>query len=96
MEGLGSSGRLVGSIPTYPGTYQCPWSGVMAKNPGGEISGIIPGCLHEAGRKLMNTFQVDGLTRALTRQLYIRGFLDVSLGFIVFPNFLLFFHVFCY
>ena len=36
MEGLGSSGRLVGSISTYPGTYKCPWSGVMAKNPGGE------------------------------------------------------------
>ena len=35
MEGLGSSGRLVGSISTYPGTYKCPWSGVMAKNPGG-------------------------------------------------------------
>ena len=35
MEGLGSSGRLVGSISTYPGTYKCPWSRVMAKNPGG-------------------------------------------------------------
>ena len=35
MEGLGSSGRLVGSISTYPGTYKCPGSLVMAKNPGG-------------------------------------------------------------
>ena len=34
MEGLGSSGRLVGSISTYPGTYKCPWSLVMAENPG--------------------------------------------------------------
>ena len=23
LEGLGSSGRLVGNISTYPGTYQC-------------------------------------------------------------------------
>ena len=37
MEGLGSSGRLVGTISTDPGTYTCPWSGVMAKNPGGEL-----------------------------------------------------------
>merc|ERR1712139_317082 len=35
LEGLGSSGRLVGSISTYPGTCQCPWSRVMTKNPGG-------------------------------------------------------------
>ena len=33
MEGLGSSGRLVGSISTYPGTCKCPWSRVMTKNP---------------------------------------------------------------
>ena len=32
LEGLGSSGRLVGTISTYPGTYKCPWSRVMAKN----------------------------------------------------------------
>ena len=25
LEGLGSSGRLVGTISTYPGTCQCPW-----------------------------------------------------------------------
>ena len=37
MEGLGSSGRLVGSISTYTGTYSCPWSVVMAKNPGGDF-----------------------------------------------------------
>ena len=35
MEGLGSSGRMIGSISTYPGTYKCPWSVAMAKNPGG-------------------------------------------------------------
>ena len=35
MEGLGSSGRLVGSISTYSGTYKCRRSGVMAKNPEG-------------------------------------------------------------
>ena len=37
LEGLGSSVGLVGTISTYPGTYKCPWSGVMAKNPGGGI-----------------------------------------------------------
>ena len=37
LEGLGSSGRLVGSISTYPGTCQCPWSRVMTKNPRGEF-----------------------------------------------------------
>ena len=38
MEGLGRSGRLVGSISTYPGTYKCPGSRVMAKNlPGGNL-----------------------------------------------------------
>jgi len=25
LEGLGSSGRLVGTISTYPGTYKSPW-----------------------------------------------------------------------
>ena len=36
LEELGSSGRLVGSIPTYPGTCKCRWSRVVAKNlPGG-------------------------------------------------------------
>ena len=40
LEGLGSSKRLVGSISTYPGTYQCPWSRVMAKNPPGRI--VLP------------------------------------------------------
>ena len=32
LEGLGSSGGLVGTISTYPGTYECPGSRVMAKN----------------------------------------------------------------
>ena len=38
LEGLGRSGRLIGSISTYPGTYKCPWSRVMAKKTGGELS----------------------------------------------------------
>ena len=36
LEGLGSSGRLIGSIPTYPGTYKSWWSRVMAKKPAGD------------------------------------------------------------
>ena len=35
LEGLGSSGGLVGTISTYPGTYKCPGSRVMTKNPEG-------------------------------------------------------------
>ena len=35
LESLGRSGRLVGSFSTYPGTSKCPWSWVIAKNPGG-------------------------------------------------------------
>ena len=31
LEGLGSSGRLVGSISTYPGTCQYPWSRFLAR-----------------------------------------------------------------
>ena len=50
LEGLGSSGRLVGSISTYPGTCQCPWSRVMTKNPrGGTFSsgyGIVKELRH--------------------------------------------------
>ena len=37
LGGLGSSGRLVGTISTYPGTCKCPWSRVIAKNPPGGI-----------------------------------------------------------
>ena len=37
LEGLGRSGRLVGTISTYAGTYKCPSSRVMAKNPPGGI-----------------------------------------------------------
>ena len=33
LEGLGKSGRLVGSISTLPGTYKSSWYRVMAKNP---------------------------------------------------------------
>ena len=43
MEGLGSSGSLVGSISTYPGTYKCPGSRVMAKNPGGDFFVTVHG-----------------------------------------------------
>ena len=32
LDGLGSSGGLVGTISTYPGTYLCPGSRVTAKN----------------------------------------------------------------
>ena len=32
LEGLGSSGRLIGTISTYPGTYKCPGSRAMTKN----------------------------------------------------------------
>ena len=35
LEGLGSSGRLIGTVSTYPGTYLCPGSRVMIKNPRG-------------------------------------------------------------
>ena len=31
LEGLGSSGRLIGTISTYPGTYRCLWSRVKPK-----------------------------------------------------------------
>ena len=37
LEGLESSWKLVGTISTYPGTYKCPESGVIAKNPPGGI-----------------------------------------------------------
>ena len=37
LEGLGSSGKLVGTISTYPGTYKCPGSRVMTKNPWGVV-----------------------------------------------------------
>ena len=33
LEGLGSSGMLVGIISTYPGTSPTPWCRVMAKKP---------------------------------------------------------------
>ena len=35
LEGLESSGRLIGSFSTYSGTCKCPWSRVIAKNPPG-------------------------------------------------------------
>ena len=35
LGGLGSSGRLVGTISTYPGTCKCPWSRVTANSTGG-------------------------------------------------------------
>ena len=42
-------------------------------------------------RQEVNKFKVDGLTRALTRQLYILYFIGCSSGFIVFLNFSLVF-----
>ena len=33
LVGLGSSGRLIGSVSTYPGTHKSPRSGVLAKKP---------------------------------------------------------------
>ena len=36
LEGLGSSGRLIASISTYPGTYKGPGSRVMTTNPPGD------------------------------------------------------------
>ena len=38
-------------------------------------------------RRLMNTLKVDGLTRALTRQLYIADLIGFSIGFIGFLRF---------
>ena len=46
LEGLGSSGRLIGSISTYPGTYKCAWSRVMAKNPPGRNFFTVYGTKH--------------------------------------------------
>ena len=51
LEGLGSSGRLVGSISTYPGTCQCPWSRVMTKNPRGNFFSSGYGTRNLVGRK---------------------------------------------
>ena len=47
--------------------------------------------VREAVRRLMNTLKVDGLTRALTRQLVFALFLSFSLGFISFASLCLFF-----
>ena len=52
--------------------------------------------IDEAVRRLMNTFKVDGLTRALTRQLQIADFLCFSLGFIGFLILFLVFRLFSY
>ena len=43
LEGLGSSGRLIGSFSTYPGSCQCPWSRVMTENPGGDFFVTVHG-----------------------------------------------------
>ena len=53
LEGLGRSGRLVGTIFTYPGTYKCPGSRVMAQNPGGEFF-IVYGISHIGAFNTMN------------------------------------------
>ena len=46
---------------------------------------------HEAVRRLMNTLKVDGLTRALTRQLFFALGPSFSLGFVGIVGFCLFF-----
>ena len=33
LEGLGSSGKLVGIISTFPGTSSTPWCRIIAQNP---------------------------------------------------------------
>ena len=58
LEGFGISGRLVGSISTDPGTYLCPGSRVMTKNPRGaffyrpreirNVPSLHPGALKRA------------------------------------------------
>ena len=45
--------------------------------------------LYGTVRRLMNTYKADGLTRALTRQLWIAYVLNFSLGFVGFPRFFL-------
>ena len=66
LEGVGSSGKLVGRIPIYPGIYKCPGSRVMAKNPGGNFVYRLryafddPICSQQSGTKsvtcLINRF----------------------------------------
>ena len=51
--GVGGSGRLTGSISTYPGTYQCPWSRVTAKKPPGENLFTVDG---RFGRRIVFLF----------------------------------------
>ena len=52
LEGLGSSGGLVGTISTYPGAYKCPWSRVMANNPPEETVFTEYGSITSRGCKL--------------------------------------------
>ena len=44
LEGLGSSGRLTGSVSTYPGSMcKCLGKQVMAKKLGGELCSSVHG-----------------------------------------------------
>ena len=43
LEGVGSFGKLVGTISTYPSNYKCPWSRGMAKTPGGGTFSFVAG-----------------------------------------------------
>ena len=61
LEGLGSSGRLVETISTYPGTYQHPWSRIMAKNPPGGF--FLPSTLGPSHWK------ATGLTQSTNKQI---------------------------
>ena len=48
LEGLGSSGKLVGIISTCPGTFPTPWCRVMTKNTGRELLVRHNRALHKA------------------------------------------------
>ena len=78
LECLGSSGKLVGTISTYPGTDRCPWSRGIAKNLPGKCflpstvsettlrSNLIDSCFTTStsysSSFLLITFQGDGVT----------------------------------
>ena len=67
LEGLGRSGRLVGSISTYPGTSKCPGSRVVAKNPPRgifftEYGIVISVNTQDPQNALINSISVQGST----------------------------------
>ena len=56
LEGFKSSGKLVGSISTTPGTYWSPWCRVMTKNPGGIF---LPSTISKQRQKKQRLFQCE-------------------------------------